>query len=689
MWKLLRFFIFNSVIPFGDVLSDFVTFLALYHQDHPNWSIITFFLMWNPFLINLVVFSYEHIKAKKTKEPFATSTKLRDVFLHLPLVLILKNSYKTYQLYRLRFDMTDFNSKNQKEVEEIQYEAGITSLYEAFTESGPQAVVQLIIVFSTGHISMAQRFSIPMSLLCIAWASSRAYFIQRGLDDADPAPETKTIILHILPWMFLAALNSVILWTIIGGLMGGYSLYGLLICFLTVFWTHHVVEWRMETGSASEASIVLTQAYLVTSIYVFIGLSAHFLDSCTRRGIRVFLLLCVVLFGFNKVRRWLKRQRSKQRDDRDQVHSALESQEDPSLERNSHFKATSALTAIWLPCVVGTKPNMFITAVTISLLNKLLFLALAVFLNYSGKLDGNVFLLWCREEENAKGLKDNNTELCDSMKACFSGIWNISEATWKVENRNMIHEMLNEMIHEKPKLVQLIRKCDERGDHDLQLYILLVIGISSVLSLVAAYKLHLVIDYESLYEKTKSLCNLTEPVVHRGLLMKLASEDKHEKLDEVLQTQNTSLMVNRARRGETALHLSASHKCTEVLLRNEAVPKENNKGRIPEVAHLLDKFNTFDTFMKSLKKKELEQQTVIKMLNLKNSFGKTPMEMAKLQPTLLRYQLMLALANGSDSSLVIPDSILPQVQEACFPPPQPNYYGFPKLQGAFKAILGA
>ena len=93
---------------------------------------------------------------------------------------------------------------------------------EAFLEAGPQSVVQLKIILSTGSISYAQMISIPISIFSLAWASSRAYFIERDEDNTDPDPEMKMVTMRVFPSMLFIVVHSIYSWTIAAGLLGEY-----------------------------------------------------------------------------------------------------------------------------------------------------------------------------------------------------------------------------------------------------------------------------------------------------------------------------------------------------------------------------------------------------------------------------------------------------------------------------------
>ena len=68
---------------------------------------------------------------------------------------------------------------------------------------------QVHIVQSTGRITYVQLFSMLFSLFTLTVNASRAFFIQRGKDEADPAPNLH-MILKVFPYMMLQVrkLNS-------------------------------------------------------------------------------------------------------------------------------------------------------------------------------------------------------------------------------------------------------------------------------------------------------------------------------------------------------------------------------------------------------------------------------------------------------------------------------------------------
>ena len=59
-----------------------------------------------------------------------------------------------------------------------------------------------------------------VSVFSLAWGSSRAFFIERTRDEADPDPVLNMVLLWALPCMLLIAVNSMMMWTLTCGILG-------------------------------------------------------------------------------------------------------------------------------------------------------------------------------------------------------------------------------------------------------------------------------------------------------------------------------------------------------------------------------------------------------------------------------------------------------------------------------------
>ena len=59
-----------------------------------------------------------------------------------------------------------------------------------------------------------------VSVFSLAWGTSRAFFIERTRDEADPDPALNMVVLWVFPCMLLIAVNSMMMWTLTGGILG-------------------------------------------------------------------------------------------------------------------------------------------------------------------------------------------------------------------------------------------------------------------------------------------------------------------------------------------------------------------------------------------------------------------------------------------------------------------------------------
>ena len=93
----------------------------------------------------------------------------------------------------------------------------------------------MVIGLSTGHFPWQILLSTIVSLLSLSWGASRAFFVERVLDEADPDPAVLMVLLRVFPFMLVVILNSMMTWTSIGGLIGILVFPALLINFTTTF----------------------------------------------------------------------------------------------------------------------------------------------------------------------------------------------------------------------------------------------------------------------------------------------------------------------------------------------------------------------------------------------------------------------------------------------------------------------
>ena len=114
-------------------------------------------------------------------------------------------------------------------------------------------------------------------MFTLAWAAARAFFIQRSLKEADPNPEMGTVLQRVYPWMLLVVFQSVLMWTMIAGLLNRYVFLACLMSFLTNLWSLSIVDWRKEMNQSAEIVLIIGQTYVVGQIYAGLGTLAIYI----------------------------------------------------------------------------------------------------------------------------------------------------------------------------------------------------------------------------------------------------------------------------------------------------------------------------------------------------------------------------------------------------------------------------
>ena len=134
------YIVFNSVIPGYNVFSDFSLFLELWNHEDYGWAAAVLLFMFVPFLFKLGEFVVDLCQGKAKEEHVV------GLFLHLPFVAPIV--HLSLGLRILLIDPT--KPQNLSSIEKVAKVGALSSMYEAFLESGPQLQLQLHIILSTG-----------------------------------------------------------------------------------------------------------------------------------------------------------------------------------------------------------------------------------------------------------------------------------------------------------------------------------------------------------------------------------------------------------------------------------------------------------------------------------------------------------------------------------------------------------
>ena len=235
-------------------------------------------------------------------------------------------------------------------------------------------------MMSTGQVSYTQGVSLCMSVLSLSWGAARAFMIMRTREEADPNPETATLVLRVWPYMIATTIANLVLLVCMGGILGGYIFCCLVLNFLSVFTTLKLTakHFREEKGSIS---LKKKKKKRVNS------------DE-EKKDAKV----------ENEVVELSTQQRKGDTDlevdkDVENLSQDLESADDDTS------LIIASLCAVWIPCVVGrSSSRIFLISAITSLATKVLILAVAICLcetDLQHHLHPQPFLLLCRPENSS------------------------------------------------------------------------------------------------------------------------------------------------------------------------------------------------------------------------------------------------------------------------------------------------
>jgi hypothetical protein len=542
--------------------------------SHTKWAAITAFWMFCPFLIQLGAFMFKWLLHLLGKQP--SPGPFTSVLLHIPFVMTLRSVTLAQRLHQLGITSDPYStnsSKNAEERETILKRAGIASLHESFFEAGPQAVTQLVIFLCTGNISYAQCFSVCSSLVSLTWGASRAYFIQRQKDLVDPHPDTMLVAIRVFPLMFIVVINSLLMWIFIGGLFMQFVFVPICITFMFVY-IALLVLIRVKTIIKNEQTEMINtcESAIPNPTYLY-------LDEF-RPGLN------------------------------------LEGDKNEVQDEKEYFKQKAAACSVWLHCVVGDHHRMFLISALTGLTAKVFLLALGFILALKFDLTQIVhpFLPYChpynasREHINETLITfckfSRNTFIFNTINTCDINTDNIgmdNSTIDFIDNLEICFSLSDSEINQKLRICEPV--CFETQIH---IYFIIGLSISTILAVMATYRLNQIASYAKLFEATKSLYWIipTTPYIHRSFLFTLVKNGDHDKLENVLNTQpddvKKKLLVNKPdRNGETPLHFACESGftlCAEILKAHGAVIMTNSRGLKPAcfqpgIKHIIENRN--------------------------------------------------------------------------------------------------
>ena len=518
VWKRLLFLLMNCLVNLVDMITDSLTFVYLWDFEQPHWALITLFWMFVPFFLHLTLYLVKVFNVNKFfvargwsgwAPEDSKEAEFRPVLIHLPFVTPIRNLNIFVKLCKLGYPY--HTEEDSEEVEALQTEVAKVSLYENFGEAGPQSVTQCVIFLCTGRISIIQIISIFVSLFTLTVGASRAYFIQRVKDEVDPDPNFRVVMFRIFPFMLITVTNSLIMWVMIGGFLGGFTFVTLAANFFLVLLVTAPCTTRVYNYFGL---FVLNLATLSVLIPLAIVIKIYHNSWLIFMILGLYLIMVVVFVYFAK-----------------NISFAPVS---------LRFSVLASIYSLWVPCVIGNRFHLFIFSVIATLSLKLCEFAVSFSLAFFGLQWPFYSLIWCVRSEDIPG----ETGL---LSACsFSD-----------------PELPRCFTTDTSNFKQKFRVCQE-DEEFIHLCIFLGVALTNLLAIFSSWELHRRSDYEHLYHATKRFLWIfpTEPVIHRSLLFSLVRSENSTELDKVLQgKRNLTEDVNRPNaKGDTPLHVACQNK---------------------------------------------------------------------------------------------------------------------------------
>ena len=174
--------LFGIILSFADPITDILTLVEFYREDHKTWFGVGLAFVVLPCLVFPVV--YYMSKETELKE-FSRARRCIQVFLCgfnpfspalarlQTLIFYVKNLKKLWRGDKIQF--ANPGTANEEEVATIRTHNKLAPLFEAILESTPQFILQLyVIAVQQESVKIIQVISLPVSFLSLALASTVA-----------------------------------------------------------------------------------------------------------------------------------------------------------------------------------------------------------------------------------------------------------------------------------------------------------------------------------------------------------------------------------------------------------------------------------------------------------------------------------------------------------------------------------
>ena len=183
-------FLTGSIVSFVDVLTDILTLVEFYREDHKTWFCVGLVFLILPCFAFSLLYSMSKLKELATSSYKECCTKVllcgfnpfSVAFARLRAFIFCLRNFKTlWKGQNIRETFTEDTDEEQN-IDELLYHSTFALLFEAVVESSPQFILQLYAISVQQHpVEIIQMISLPVSFLSLTWASTTAdELLQKG-----------------------------------------------------------------------------------------------------------------------------------------------------------------------------------------------------------------------------------------------------------------------------------------------------------------------------------------------------------------------------------------------------------------------------------------------------------------------------------------------------------------------------
>ena len=226
-WYDIFMVLFGTILSFADPITDVLTLVEFYRADHKTWFGVGLTFV----IFSCVAFSVNYYAPKESElKGVSRARRYTQVFLCglnpfspalvklQTFIFYLKNFKKLWRGDKIKPSYT--GTAVDEEAYVIPASNNISVLYEAMLESAPQFIIQLYaMVAQKEPVKVVQTVSLPVSFLCLVWASTVVDDVIYGKEEDRTenymAHETNKLLLFLTHFFVLSSrLIAIALFTV-------------------------------------------------------------------------------------------------------------------------------------------------------------------------------------------------------------------------------------------------------------------------------------------------------------------------------------------------------------------------------------------------------------------------------------------------------------------------------------------